>query len=98
MARHVKAAPRKIKPYFVCTAIPVYFVLSMMLRSLFYYLSPYIPGANYVMPIFNQGTDAFALAFGFALRELRALPSRLPKSISNWLFFRARCGGQYISF
>lgn len=98
MARHVKSAPRKIKPYFVCTAIPVYFVLGMMLRSLFYYLSPYIPGANYVTRILCQGTDGLALAFGFALRDLRALPLRLPMSIPNWLSFRARCGGNYISF
>jgi len=95
IAKHVKTAPRKVKPYFLCTAVPVYFILSMMLRSVFYYLSPYIPGANYMKPIFSQGSDALAMAFGFVLGQLRALPARLPESIPNWLFFRARGSAKY---
>jgi len=97
ISQHLKATPRKIKPYGIFAAVPVYVVLTMMIRSMFYYLSPYIPGSGYIKTIANQGTDLLGIALGFVLAELRALPARLPVSIPGWLLFRGR-SGNYIQF
>ena len=94
IGRHYsKTSPRKIKPYGVCVAIPVYFVISMILRSMCYYLSPYLPGASYVKPLMNKTSDAVAVALGMILGQLRALQYRLPSLLPNLL--RRSCSSQY---
>jgi hypothetical protein len=75
LRRHVKATPqrRRIKPYGICVAVPVYLVLSLMLRSLLYYAATYLPGLQHVKPIARQVMDAFVVTVAFVVGRLSVL-------------------------
>jgi hypothetical protein len=82
---------RKLKPYGICVAIPVYFFLTMMTKRLLQAILLYIPKRRWITPAMKAG-ELLAMAGGFLLGHLSLIATRLPV----WLPKRA--AQKYISF
>ncbi|GAX13417.1 hypothetical protein FisN_34Lh016 [Fistulifera solaris] len=90
------ARRRNIKPYALCTTIPVYAMLFLLLRSLTHSLLPlvlsYLPGRNILFPFFSRIGKLVALVCGVLAGQLGAL-----QQISSPRFF-AKSAPKFISF
>jgi hypothetical protein len=83
---------RNLKPYGICVAVPVYFILAMMTRRLLQTILPYIPGRRWTIPAAMRAGELLATAGAFLLGRLSLLTTRLPAWIPG------RAVQKYISF
>lgn len=79
----------RMKPYGVCVAIPVYFMLIMMSKALLRCVLPHVPGQGWIWPHLLQMGSLVTLATTSVVGRIRTLLSRLPLG---------RGAQEYISF